>query len=108
GPVPIPGFAASPDVARLVKSRAAQLLAEGTADQPHPAALLEVPDQRKVLLIQLAGVASGIPDDERWQHQLIAVLQYEMQLQEQLAQDWFTYDAVASRLQYSEDAGKGS
>ena len=74
--------------------------AEATPDKPNPAMVIELPSERKVLVAELAGVTSQLPDQFAYAERMRAARQLAYQDAQALAADYFKADAVKSRLGY--------
>ena len=55
---------------------------------------------RMVIVAQLDGTRLAFPPGELWRHRLADAAQFNQTVAEGLAQEYFTYDAVAKRLDY--------
>ena len=90
-----------PDVRRQVLvGRATELLSQATPDAPHPVTLVELAEEKKVLVAELAGVTSRMPEDQTYYTRVGVAHQMAFQQAQDLAAEWFTADAVKARLKY--------
>lgn len=104
----IPNFIAGPNAVDALIGKTRALLEEATPDHPHPVALVEMPGERKVVVVELADVSLDANDSELFHDKLRALAVEEMQQVERLAQKWFSYDAVAARLNYTSEKAEKS
>ncbi len=110
GEVTIPGLSLSPEATKELSLRAAKLLADANPDSgEHPVALLDLAQDRKVLVIELTGAMSIAEPSLMYREQLMSVADARQLMIYRLTSDYFNYDAVKSRLQFhldeSEKAG---
>ncbi len=105
----IPGYTASPAASRAVGAKAGELLREATAENPHPLAIVELPADKKVVLVQLIDIAARIKPDDMYFIQLVRTRQEDAAQRENIARQYFSYDAIKSRIDYvpvNSDLGK--
>ena len=104
----LPNFIASPAATAALVGKARALLEEATPSNPHPVALVEMPSDRKVMVVGLADVAMDSSDDRTlFLEKFVAMEREKITKVEALAQTWFKYDTVLSRLGYvSDDTAK--
>ena len=97
GSEPIPKYPLDAAAREQLGKAADDLIKSQTAQDKHPAALAELPTARRVAVIELAGTQLRIFE---WYAQMQATT-YEQSLRfRKLAQDYFAYDQVVSRMQY--------
>jgi len=96
----IPGYTASTDITSALGRRAGELLREASAEDPHPLALVELPADKKVLVVQLIDVAARITPDDLYFIQLVRTRQEGAQVRTDITAHYFSYDAVKARLNY--------
>jgi hypothetical protein len=97
----IPGYTASTDVTRAIGTHARDLLRDASAENPHPLALIELPADNEVLVLQLVDVAARISPDEMYFVKLVRTRQDGARERLDVAARYFSYDAVKSRLNYT-------
>jgi hypothetical protein len=79
----------------------AQLAPIATRASPkdhHPAGIVDLPADRKVLVAEVAGFELGWPEAQDYARRLGVAQQNRRVFEGQLANDWFNYDNVVSRL----------
>ena len=106
---PIPGYTASPEASRMLGTKARDLLQEASAEDPRPVEIVELPADKKVLVVQLTDVASRIKPDDMYFIQLVRTRQEDAAARENIARQYFSFDALKSRLDYTPitaDSGK--
>jgi hypothetical protein len=96
----IPGYTASTDVTRAIGTQAGDLLRAASAENPHPLALVELPADKEVLVLQLVDVAARVSPDEMYFVELVRTRQDGARERMNIAAHYFSYDAVKSRLNY--------
>jgi hypothetical protein len=99
-PTTIPNYPTSGPSVRALAAEAQELLNQATPDAPHPAALVELPEERKVVVAELGEVTSRIQPDTAYATRLGVAHQMAFQQAQDLAADWFTEDAIKARLNY--------
>jgi hypothetical protein len=65
---------------------------------PHPAGIVDLPADRKVLVAEVAGFELGWPEAQDYARRLGVAQQNRRVFESQFANDWFNYDNVVSRL----------
>ncbi len=106
----IPGLTLSADAAAELSHRAALILHDANPDSgEHPVSVLDLPKDRKVLVIELTGASSVADPSIFYRQQLMGVAEARQVEIYRLTNDYFNYDSVKSRLQFhldeSEKAG---
>jgi hypothetical protein len=96
----IPNFMAGPRAIDALMGKARALLEEATPAHPHPVALVDMPSEKKVVVVELADVSMDSSDSQLFTAKLRALSQEQMRA-EALAFKYFAYDAVAARLNYT-------
>ena len=99
-PTTIPNYPASMPSIRTVSTEAYRLLTQASPDAPRPVALIELPEERKVIVAELGDVTSLIPPDSSYLIRLGQQHQLAFEAAQDLAADYFTADAVRARLNY--------
>jgi hypothetical protein len=99
-PTTIPNYPASAPSIRAVAGQAYQLLTQASPDSPHPTALVELPDEKKVVVAELADVTSLIPAEQAPLIRAEVGYRLAFDQAQDLAAEYFTADAVKSRLGY--------
>jgi hypothetical protein len=99
-PTTIPNYPLEADARQAMVAQAQKLLTEATPDKPNPAMVIELPSERKVLVAELAGVTSQLPEQFAFAERLRAARQMAYREMQTLAADYFKADAVKSRLGY--------
>lgn len=100
----IPGLTLSPEAAAQLSRRAANLLKTADPDSgEHPVSAVDLPQDRKVLVIELTGATSVADPSSLYRQQLMSVAQARQILIYNVTNDYFNYDAVKSRLQFHLD-----
>jgi hypothetical protein len=97
----IPNYTASADVTSAIGTKAGDLLTEASVENPHPLALVELPADKKVLVIQLVDIAARISPDEMYFIQLVRTRQEGARERADVTTRYFSYDAVKARLNYA-------
>lgn len=101
----IPGYTLTDAAAQQDLGQAAQkLLKDASQADPHPASLVELPAVRRVAVAELAAAQLELPE---WFAQIEIVNGQRQTNMQKLAQDWFGYDAVVSRLDYKSEEKAG-
>jgi hypothetical protein len=101
----IPDLKLLPDSAAELGRRAALVLAEASPDSnEHPVALVDLPSDRKVLVIELVGAEPVAPADNMYVFQLLKVAQDRHAMAYRLADEYFNYDTITTRLQFHPEA----
>ena len=101
----IPNLKLLPDSAALLGQRASTLLSDASPDSSeHPVSLVDLPADRKVLVIELASAEPVAPANDLFVFQLLKTAQERHARIYQLAESYFTYDSIKSRLQFHPDA----
>ena len=70
---------------------------------------MELPGDKKVLVVQLIDIASRFKTDDMYFIQLVRTRQQDAAQRENIARQYFSFDALKSRLNYvpiSSDSGK--
>jgi hypothetical protein len=80
---------------------ATNLLTEaGKTGNPHPVALVELPQVKKVAIVQLQEVEPLWQADTFAAYSAYAEEELAQQMRQSLLTDWFNYDALVQRIQY--------
>ena len=66
--------------------------------EPHPAGLVDLPADRKVIVAEVAGFELAWPESQDYARRLSIAQQNRRQFESQFANDWFNYDNVVSRV----------
>lgn len=96
----IPGYNASPEELRTLGVKASDLLQAATSADLHPLAIVELPADKKVLVVQLIDIAARFKSDDMYFIQLVRTRQQDAAQRENIARQYFSYDALKSRLNY--------
>jgi hypothetical protein len=99
-PTTIPSYPTDPESRQLLIGHAYRLLAEATPQAPHPVAVVELPEARKVVVAELGEVTSTMPPEQAYVMRAGLARDLEFQQAQDLAAEWFSADAIRSRLQY--------
>lgn len=99
-PTTIPNYPTSAPSVGTVAAQAYKLLVQASPDAPHPLALIELPDEKKVVVAELGEVTSLIPEETAYLTRLGVAHQMAFKESQDLAAEWFTEDAVKARLGY--------
>lgn len=100
---PIPGYPLPDRVSReQLGTAAANLLKAASAQDPHPLDQVELPSARRVIVVELG--SATLPTFQ-WLAQLRASGFAHQERFRKLADDWFSYDRVVSRLHYTSEEG---
>ena len=99
-PTTIPSYPTTPESRQAIVTEAADLLAQATPDAPHPVGVVELPEDRKVVVAELGAVTSRLPADQAYLTRLGVAHQMEFQEAQNLAAEWFTEAAIKARLNY--------
>lgn len=102
-PQSIPGYEVAADAKETLIREATALLSNATAQNAQPRTVIELPDARKVLVAELAGVSSRLPTDAAYQVSVELSRQIAAQRAQALVAEWLTYPAVKARLDYRPD-----
>jgi hypothetical protein len=101
-PTTIPNY---PTTAPAVRAELANLayntlLAQATPDAPHPVALIEMPEEKKIIVAELGEVTSRVPAEAAYlvRNEMAHRMTYSEA--QDLAAEWFTEDAIKARLNY--------
>ena len=78
--------------------RSSALPGSGTAR--HPVGVIELPEERKVVVAELGEVTSRLPADQAYLTRIGVAHQLEFQQAQDLAAEWFTDSAIKGRLKY--------
>jgi hypothetical protein len=93
------GFAPENPLSKFTfMTQLAPLAARANPNEPHPAGLIDLPSDRKVLVAEVAGFELGWPDVQDYARRISVAQQNRAQLENQFANDWFNYDNVVNRL----------
>jgi hypothetical protein len=107
GPTTIPNYPTTPETRQQLVDKSYKLLSEATAEAPHPVSLIELPDEKRVVVAELGDVTSRIQADRAYETRLGVTHQMAFQKAQDLAAEWFTSEAVKSRLDYRSLADEG-
>jgi len=99
-PTTVPNYPTTPESRQELIGRAYQLLSEATPTAPHPVAVIELPEERKVVVAELGTVTSTMPAEQMYFMRMSLAREMEFQQAQDLAADWFNADAIRSRLNY--------
>jgi len=99
-PTTVPNYPTTPESRQELIGRAYQLLSEATPTAPHPVAVIELPEERKVVVAELGTVTSTMPAEQMYFMRMSLAREMEFQQSQDLAADWFNADAIRSRLNY--------
>jgi hypothetical protein len=99
----IPNFLASKEATTVLALKAQDLLTEASAADPHPIAVVPLPAERKVIVVQLADVTMQGTEPTFYFQKMGAAQQFEMRDSEGLAAKYFDYSAVCTRLDFHPD-----
>lgn len=99
-PTTIPSYPTSPESRQVIVAEAADLLTQATPDAPHPIGVIELPEEKKVVVAELGAVTSRLPADQAYLTRIGVAHQMEFQQAQDLAALWFTEAAIKSRLNY--------
>jgi len=104
-----PGYDVSdPGVLQRLAMATSSLLRNAKADQPHPATLVEVPAQQKVLVIELRSYVRPWTSEEDARMLMNSITTARTALMrdptiEEALLNWFDKDAVAQRMNYKQE-----
>ncbi len=104
----LPELKLLPESVSELSRRAAMLLASASPDSAdHPVVLVELPLDRKVMVIELVGATPDLPPQQIYANQMQFSDFKRQEMVQNLAKRYFDYDAVKERLQYhSEETDK--
>lgn len=100
GPTTIPNYPTEPAGRQEIVEQAYKLLSEATPESRHPRAIIELPQEKKVLVAELRDVTSRLQADRAYATRLGVARQMEFTQAQDLAAEYFTPDAVKARLGY--------
>ena len=100
GPTTIPNYPTTPGVRQEMIQQAMRLLTEATPDARHPVALIELPEEKKVLVAELGEVTSSLQPSQAYYVQLGQANTIAFQQTQNLAAEYFAAEAVKARLNY--------
>lgn len=100
GPTTIPNYPTTPETRQRLVAQSSKLLADATPDAPHPVALLELPEEKRIVVAELGNVTSRIQADRAFETKLGVANQITFQEAQDLAAEWFSPDAIRQRLNY--------
>jgi hypothetical protein len=99
---PIPGYPLTDTAAQMNLDQASgKLLAQATPSEQHPAMLVELPTAQRVVVAELGSAQLMAPE---WYVQLQVTETQRQMARQKLADDWFSYNAVVSRMGYKAEA----
>ena len=94
----IPNYPLTDTTAREDLGKGAQkLLEQASESDKHPEGLIELPTAQRVVVAELAGAQLAFPE---WFAQMEVVSSEQQQRAQKLADEWFSYNSVVSRLAY--------
>ena len=94
------GYEIKDAASRREFARTAQsLLADATPEDHHPATEVDLPGERKAIVMELAGENLIFPSEDQAEEQVVGRERFERI--QTLMDDWFSYHAVVSRLGYT-------
>lgn len=99
-PTTIPNYPTSAPSVGAVAAQAYRLLGQASPDAPHPLVLIELPDEKKVVVAELGEVTSLIPEETAYYTRNMFAHQMAFKEAQDLAAEWFNEDAVKARLGY--------
>jgi hypothetical protein len=103
----VPGYTASPQTSEILAAKIADLQTHASASEPRPMSVVELPGEKKVLVVQLIDLVSPLKPDSAYSTQLRSTHEEDAQMREFLiAAKYFSYDAVKARLQYVAESDK--
>ena len=100
GPTTIPNYPTTPETRQQLLGLTQTLLTDATPDAPHPVAMVELPEEKRVIVAELRDVSSRIQADQSYATHVYVASQLEMQEAQELAVDWFKPENVKARLNY--------
>jgi hypothetical protein len=101
GPTTIPNYPTDADAReKLVNEAYDKLLAQATPENPHPAALIELPSEKRALVAELGDVSSQMKPDDSFRNRLRIARGLAYRQGQELVEQWFRPQAVKARLGY--------
>jgi hypothetical protein len=102
----IPGYSVSPQSSQILAQKISDLRKDASASDPHPMAVVELPGEKKTLVVQLIDLVSPLKPEIAYFGQLVSTHEQDAQLREGIAEKYFSYDAVKARLHYVAESDK--
>lgn len=104
----IPGYPLDPMANFTFIPQVAPLILKLTPTDPHPTTVVNLPAEQKAVAVEIADVQLPIPPEDMRRYEISADAGFRRVLEVRFANDWFDYDNVAARLDYTPaDTGDG-
>jgi hypothetical protein len=97
----IPHVNLAPSARQTMVAGAFELLAKASPEKPHPTSLIEMPAAGRIVVAELGDVERIWPDDQQQLAELDAARELTIRRAPQVMSQYFSFDALKQRLQYS-------